>query len=292
MLDSQQVLELIKAKGPILPIQLAKEIQTNTLLASAVLSELASRKKIHISHASIGGSPVYYIDGQESKLQTLYEYLKEKEQRAYDLLKQKKILRDKALEPVVRVALRNIKDFAKPFETQITGQKELFWKWYLTPKLEAENILNDKFKIRQELPKKPVPKLEEKKEETSKDNSKPEINQTKLPQKRKRMPQTDKFSEQLDEYFSQNKLHIINKEIIRKNKEIDLIVKIPSAVGEATYYCKSKNKKRVNDSDLSSAFVQGQFKKLPVLFVTTGDLTKKAKDMLDKEFKSMIIKKI
>ena len=74
--------------------------------------------------------------------------------------------------------------------------------------------------------------------------------------------------------------------------DLDLIVEVPSAVGSLTYYCKAKNKKRISDSDLSSAFVQGQLKKLPVLFLTKGELTKKAREMLSKEFKNIKIKKI
>jgi len=58
------------------------------------------------------------------------------------------------------------------------------------------------------------------------------------------------------------------------------------------FYCKARNKKRCNEADLSTAFVQGELRKLPVIFLTTGDLTKKAKELLSKEFKNIIINKI
>jgi len=285
MLDNQKVLDLIKTKGPILPIQLAKEIDTTSLLASAVLSELTGKKKVFISHANIGSSPVYYVPGQESKLQMLYNYLQEKEKKAYDLLKQKKILRDKTTEPVIRVALRQIKDFAKPFTTEATGQKELFWKWYLIPNSEAETLLKQRFKPKQKLIPKTIEKQQKVIEKTKRELKKPA-------EKKKIILVKDEFSEKLNFYFSKNNIQILQKNVIKKNKEIELLVKIPSAVGETIYYCKSKNKKKINDSDLSSAFVQGQFKKLPVLFLTTGDLTKKATEMLNKEFKNIIIKRL
>ena len=79
---------------------------------------------------------------------------------------------------------------------------------------------------------------------------------------------------------------------IRKKSEIDLIISVPSGVGNIEYFCKAKNKKRINHADLSSAFVQGQLKKLPVLFITTGSLTKKAKEMLGNEFKNIKINKL
>ena len=72
-----------------------------------------------------------------------------------------------------------------------------------------------------------------------------------------------------------------------------MIIKIPSVMGELEYYCKAKNKKTVNDSDLSSAVVQGQLKKLPVMFLTTGELSKKAKEFLNTELKKgLVIKNI
>ncbi len=278
MLDNQKILELIRTKGPILPVQLAKEIDTNILLASAVLSDLVSQKKVFISHAKIGGSPLYYINGQEHKLQTLYEYLQEKEKKAYDLLKQKKILRDKILEPVIRVALRRIKDFAKPFTTEITGQKELFWKWYLLSNSEAELLLKQQFQP------KPIQKQVSKKEEKKETQQKPIIISNKQKQ--------DNFLNNITTFLNQNNIEIIEKKILKNNKEIELLVNIPSTIGKITYYCKAKNKKKITDSDISSAFVQAQLKKLPALFLTTGQLTKKAQQILNNELKGIIIKKI
>jgi len=44
------------------------------------------------------------------------------------LLMQKKILRDKTAEPIVRVALRSIKDFAVPLQVKINDNVEIFMK--------------------------------------------------------------------------------------------------------------------------------------------------------------------
>ena len=63
-------------------------------------------------------------------------------------------------------------------------------------------------------------------------------------------------------------------------------------MGVLPFYCKAKNKKTINDGDLSSVFIQSQSRKLPVLLLTTGDLTKKAKELLEKEFRGMHIKRI
>ncbi len=70
------------------------------------------------------------------------------------------------------------------------------------------------------------------------------------------------------------------------------MLKIPSPVGHLNYFCRAKNKKRVNDGDLSSFFVSAQMRKMPGLFLTVGELTKKAKDLLENEFKSIKVKNI
>ena len=63
-------------------------------------------------------------------------------------------------------------------------------------------------------------------------------------------------------------------------------------MGGIQYYCKVKEKKRANDGDIASAFVQAQAQKLPILYIATGDLTKKAKSMLEKEFKHVKLAKL
>jgi len=271
MINESRILEIIKEKGPIIPAQLAREINTNILFASAMLSELVSKKIINISHIKIGGSPLYYVKGQEEKLQNFTSYLHEKEKKAYEFLKEKKVLRDSSLEPVMRVALRNIKDFAKALNVKTTQGIEIFWKWYLLSNEEAEKIIKAM--------------LEKKHKELKKEERKEKPTAKPLATKQD-------FLSYLLDYFNKNNISIIEKKILRKNKDIEFIVKLESVVGKLEYYCRAKNKKRVSDSDLASALVQGQAKKLPVLFLITGELTKKAKEMLGKEIKGVKVVKV
>jgi glucan-binding YG repeat protein len=285
----EKIKQIIRIKGPVLPVQISKEINANILMASAHLSELADKKQLKISKLKVGGSPLYYLPGQESGLQKFSDNLHEKEKKAYNLLSQKKVLMDKDLEPAIRVALREIKDFAVPLQVNYKGDKEVFWKWYLAPNSEVEQIIKSKLSIKES-----VKKTEEKKD--IKEEQKEKIEEKTEPrehiQRKIKKDKEDLFLSQITNYFEKNKINVIGKEIIRKNSEIDFLITLPSAVGILQYYCKAKNKKRINDGDLSSAFVQGQIKKLPVLFLTNGDLTKRAKEMLDKEFKNIAIKKL
>ena len=121
-----KIISFIQRNGPSIPVHISKQINENMIFTGAVLSELASNKKLLISNAKIGGSPVYYLSGQEYKLsQVLYPYLKDVYKKVHDLLRQKIILRDKELEPWQRVALRESKDFAIMLSLQ---DGEIFWK--------------------------------------------------------------------------------------------------------------------------------------------------------------------
>ncbi|MFC1690942.1 hypothetical protein ACFL0W_02065 [Nanoarchaeota archaeon] len=326
----EKLMRIIRTKGPVMPAQINKEMDTSVLIAGAMLSELVDKKKIKISSAKFGSSPVYYVDGQEPKLEMLYKYLHEKEQKAFDRLKQQKILADEEQEPVIRAALRAIKDFSKPLEITAYGHTALFWKWYQTSDEEAEKIIKDKLGFAEEQPEQPQaqpeqpqtvphqvqpeqpqvtpqPAVVQEKSSIPKSVSeiqvqqeKPIESQTKLAEnqqeeiriKKEEEKPDDEFSRRIKKYFSRNEIEIIEQTIIRKNSEVDFVINVPSAVGKLQYFCKAKTKKKINDGDLSTAFIQGQMKKLPILFITLGDITKKANELLEKEFKNMTVKKL
>ena len=305
-MDSREkIIQAIRIRGPVIPAQISKVIGTDILMASAMLSELVSKNVLKISHVKFGSTPLYYLPGQESRLQDFAKNLHEKEKRAYDLLMQRKILRDKVAEPVVRVALRNIKDFAVPLQVKINGNIEIFWKWYLITNEEAARIIKETVKFdKPKEPKKEIKPIQE--TITRKEQEKPreEQKQIKKEEPTERLPEKeekktfvdktaeDKFLNEIKRFLEKNNIELIGEKIVKKNSDLDLVIEVPSAVGSLTYYCKAKSKKRISDSDLSSAYVQGQLKKLPVLFLIKGELTKKAKEMLSKEFKNIKIKKI
>mgnify|MGYP001563732871 CR=1 FL=1 len=286
-----KILEFVKQKGPVLPIQVSKIIATNILMASAHLAELTASQKLKISTIKVGNSPLYYLPGQEEMLQKFTESMNDKEKKAYDLLQHSKILRDSEQEPVIRVALREIKDFAIQLNVNYNNNQETFWKWYLTNNEDAEKIIKDRLNILE----KPIEKrLEEKSFEKSleKKEEKPLEKQAKEYKKYKPREKIDNFLQDISKFFEKNKINVVNTEIIKKNSEIDFIVEIPSVVGNLQYYCKAKNKKRISDSDLSNAYVKGQFKKLPVIILSPGELSTKAEEILAKELNNMTFKKI
>ncbi len=313
-----KLLEIVKGKGPLMPSQANVEIGQTILITSALLGELASEGRLKISHLKIGGSPLYYLPGQEDKLQNFADKLHEREKQAYELLKEKKMLRDSEQTPVMRVALRQIQDFAITLEVEFEHGGEILWRWYLLDESESRKVVRELLALEKEGPHKkpPLEKIEE--EEPTDIEKRPEVFVQKEPvaivaekrkEETKRIPETHKepriipkkeiskesqssFLEKLTAFFNEKGIEVMEKKILKKNAEIDLILQVPSPVGKIMHYCKAKSKKKINDADLSQAYVQGQIKKLPVLFITTGDITKKTAEMLGNEFKSISVVKI
>src|SRR3989344_2080062 len=205
--------------GPVLPVRVAREINTDIIFASAILSQLVSEKRVMLSHANIGGSPLYYVSGQEMKLQVLYDKLAHIEKKAYSLLREKRVLIDSEQEPSIRVALRNIKDFAKMLNVESEGNVDIFWKWFLVSDKEAEQIIDEILskvnKVKEEVKKakEEKAKVEKVKEEKIKEK------QAKLEVKKEKVKSkiTDNFLDSIMNYFKNEGMEILEHEIIRKN---------------------------------------------------------------------------
>ena len=303
-----KILEFVRLRGPVIPVQISKHIGSNILFAGAVLSELLANGKIKISTAKIGGSPVYYFPGQEPRLTMLYGHLHQREKHAYDLLRENKVLRDKVLQPVERVALREIKDFAYSFQYG----EELFWRWYLLNEEEARNLVHQ---ANQETPKQEIieeNKLEMKPEiqivhpeiqqeinpreikvesqerlqpqvkvEIGKEPQKPKLEKKRI---KKEAKSRDDFVLMLKDYFDEKSIKVVEETIVKKNKEFDYIIEISSQIGNIRMFLSAKDKKKLNDADLSLAHNKSQLKKLPLMILTNGELTKQAREYVNNNY--------
>lgn len=300
---NEKVLNFVRQSGPVLPVHVAREVKMDPLFASAVLSDLRSQNLIEISKGKIGGSPVYYVQGQEPKLQMLLKYLSDKPKRAFEILKEKKLLREKECEPWLRVALRDIKDFAMPLVADINGDEEVFWKWYLLPDEEAENIVKGMIKPK-EVPKEDVkPKEPEAKKEEAKDVQEEKPKEIKKPgplkeekrhehRAKERKKAEGDFARKVSHFLDSKNIMVLEEKWLRKNSDYEAVVRIPSSAGRLAYYLKAKSKKSINEAELSLAYSEGQERRLPVFFLSGGELTKKAEQFAKERFKGLVFKNI
>ena len=297
MVDNRdKIVEFVKREGPTLPAHISKEFKLGILFSGAILSELVSKKVVKVSNTKKGGSPFYYTEGQESKLQEISQFLSGKLKEAYELIKEKKVIRDSSAEPWQRVALREIKDFATPITVSKGENSELYWKWYLSNDEDIKKILD--------LPKNEEPEedikesikqkyLGDVKEEHKKE--KPKEQQKKLEEEKEEIEKPKIIKEKSDmfldalSFFEKNEMYVISKEVVRKNREFNFVVDIPSHLGKLRYFVKFKNKKNISEKDLIDSYKESSQKKYPVLFLSNGNLNKKAEKHLNENFSGSLV---
>jgi len=135
----EMILSVVKSKGPSLPINIARDVKTSTLFASAFLSELYQERKLLMSHLKVGSTSLYLMHGQEQMLENFIQFLNHKEQEAFHMLKNSGKLDESLLPPAIRVAIKGIKDFAIPIQEIINGETKVFWKYAFLKDQSSQN---------------------------------------------------------------------------------------------------------------------------------------------------------
>lgn len=273
-----RILEVINQRGPELPVRVASTIGQNNIFTAAFMSELVGEQKLKLSNMKVGGSPLYYIQGQEEQLQKFTEYLNHKEKEAFKLLKQSEILEDANQEPAIRVALRSIKDFAVPIKIIDQGQEKIFWKIHTLPNDKAKELIEgiiNPTPIKKEEPKAEVKEIvKEQIQEVKKVEETQEVQKIKEPKiKETSSPFLDKLRKNLSQ-----KEYEITKEILAKKKEFTAKIKLNSHFGPQELYLVAKDKKKITLEDIVSTLQKAQAEKMPALIISPGEVDKKALD--------------
>ncbi len=302
----ERIISILNFEGPNFPSPIASKLQTSILFTSAFLSELVSEKRIKITNMKVGNSPIYFIPGQEEKLESLAEkHLKSKEKDTFILLKEKKFLKDKEQEPAIRVALRSIRDFAIPFNPK--NSNELYWRYFLAseedikiPEEKDEDLTNSKNNLRDatraqisEAPRvggrdedsqeeKPLEIFEKKEAKTKKKT------QIKKTAKKKTSPKVnEKFFNKIKEYLSENQIEI--SDIIGFSKN-DITLKVKKDSEE--YLLVAYNKKTIREEEIIKAFKKSQEENLKYEILSLGEPLKKVSAFIEALENIKEIKKI
>lgn len=270
-----KILEVIKRRGPSLPVHISNEIKISMLFAGAFLADLLSNKEVKISNMRVGNTPIYFIPGQEPLLEHYSQYLKSREKDAYLLLKENKFLEDEKQEPAIRVALRAIKDFAVP----IQKNDKILWRYFTTPETEyqqanqspQQQITEESSKEKEKIIEEKVKLVEE------------EISKEKISEEKEELGIFDK-KEDIEENFIEKVLKFLGRqeeikileETEVKKKEFLGIGRIDSKLGETEILVLAKDKKKITSKDLLKVEeLIVEYKRIAILF-SNGELDKKA----------------
>lgn len=315
-ITQEEVLKTVQQLGPVVPNKIKQHLQqSDSMLINVYLSDLQKDGKVRMTHLQLGSSSFAYTPQQLRKVEDLMQHLNEKDRRVARRLKEAGVMRAVQEDPLTRVALKNIKDFAKPMQVRTSQGEEVFYRYYLLPSEQAQERIKKLLGAKlagQETPKEekaPEPVQEEQQPQPPKETPKerslaPQTKQREAPHEHPKAPESkapepqsqavlaeidaeSSFAHAVLAYFKEKHIEVQRFEEVRKDSEIDAIISLPSAVGNITYFCKAKSKKTSNDGDLAAAILTAKSKMLPALYLTTGTVTNKAKE--NKELQEIVV---
>jgi hypothetical protein len=289
----EKIITFIRLRGPSLPVHIAKETGLSILFASAFLSDLYGDKMINISNLKIGSSPLYFIPGQEPQLENFSKYLKSKEKEAFLLLKEKKFLTDSELQPAIRVALREIKDFAIPFKRD----ENIHWRYFIIPEEEfsPKPKIEDKVGIieikKPETPMiqiiEPINKVEEKKIENIFESPNEEIKQIPIEEPRREKPKP-KRKKQNNNKRDENFFNKVKEFLEKKNIEIldikdfrndEAVLKIKKERKEELLFV--FNKKKITEKEILKSHKKALEENMRYSILFMSETPKRLSDLIE-----------
>jgi hypothetical protein len=334
------IVDFIATNGPTLPITISKKIGKPLIITNAILSQLCEDGLLQKTSMQIGSSHIYFLRGQEQQLENFISYLKGSEKIAIERLKKEKVLQHEGLDLALKVALANMKDFAKVIKVRIGNEEKIFWKYFLVSNQEAEAIINERFKVAEQQPPAPLQLPTQLQPSTSTlqtpQTIKPQLPQPLIQEKplqlqQQLIPEVQKEEEAREvwegkkeekERGEEEKVEVEKAKKAEKRKErkkgkvakkkatpedfisfinanFSSIRKINDAMYEASkeivdekirFLVVIKAKERISDVDLILAMREGEERKMPVIVLTKGTLTKKAKEIASKSGSFLIVK--
>lgn len=295
MLDKKNIIvDLLKKNGPSLPSSISSHVSLSLLFTSALLSELVADKAVKYSHLKVGGSPLYFVAGQEHMLDNFTKHLAQKEKEAFQFLQEKEVVIEDNVEPGFRVAFRNMKDYAVPIKIKAGEDEKVFWRLHTIAEEDAMKKIEDTMK-KLKLDKPKVEVKEEKKIEVREEKKESEIKIVEHEIKDKKQREKAKkekgaFRSKALAWLSDKKLEIVEK-FDDKSDNI-AIISTYSNLGELSFIVIAKDKAKISEADISLAYQQGLARKMPVLLLVSGEITKKAKAYMEGLGKYIVVHQI
>lgn len=320
MPTEEQILRLLSYTGPSVGSQLAAKINEDSLLTSAFLADLVRRGKIKISKFKTASSPFYYLDGQEEMLiQLTIKEMNHKDRPTIVKLQENGILRDDQMTLLERVSIRKYPDLALPMQVTIEGAPLLYWRWFQVEPEEFTQVIEKRYNP-------PVKQVEPEVEETEIEQTEPEVEETVEEVLEETEPEVkDTVETEVEEtepveiqqpikpelvvkktvkkdekllpaaiiHLEQAGCTVQRHDAVKKNREHNFKVLIPTHFGDVPYFVKIRHKKKCDEKDLSAAYMEAEVQRLPLLFLYTGTLNDKAQAIAESDrFESLLTGKI
>ncbi len=288
--------------GPVLPVEVASKLGVDSFLANAYLSQLVDAGKIKQSNERVGNSFVYFLAGQEaqasSRISNLLQGGKKTArmyassvpagpeveqkrqaftQRLAEIEAKEQIRKPAPQQPLPQIAQQ------KP-QTVSETQKQEFLST-LRPAIESQLKQQAPPQVQSaqlNLPKIPSPQAVfaavgqnfNSQRVEGMEKAKSVFHKIKSTI----FMEEGRVVEKALGFLVDAGSEIIGKELRKKGREADILAIVPTPIGPIKFFVMARDKRTVSEAELSLAFTAGQHKKLPVIYVTNGKLTKSAQN--------------
>lgn len=296
----------IRARGPSLPVHIARDVKIDPLFASAFLSELFREQRVKMSHLKVGSTALYYLPGQEAQLEQFVQYLNQREQEAHQLIKKKGVCAHHTLNPIMQIAMTRIPDFASAIEQQGVT----YWHYTFLPVEELNTRLNQLTKpsVPETVPE-IIPEQVTQKNETpaipltatvhSEEQATPSLVSEQKPVKQRNvkaklkpnvsLPTTLSFASQQEHPRPQFPFtHTVHQFLTKNNfqqihiqKEDKKQCTFQATKETITYTFLAKDRKKLQETDLQEAITLLQSHRTPIILVLQAPLDKKGLTLLE-----------
>ncbi len=263
----ERIIEAISKLGPAQPLEVRRELgEGDTVLIGAILSEMAHTGLIAISRTKRGGSPFYYLPKQPETLESISQWLNEKDRKTFEILKYHKVLREDKLDPLTRVSLQNIPDFSRRFTVQTGDMEVAYWRYFLISEEQARNKIAP-----------PKPERVERQERLPEE---PQINKDRP--KKKTAPKTpgqnwiqeDSLYAKIERFAEKQSGELSEQNCIKPEGEITSIMEVDGTYGPTSYYLYAVSRKTLPAHMVFKQLLEARSKGLPLLVLKDSEYPK------------------
>ncbi len=282
--------------GPVLPVEVASKLGVDSFLANAYLSQLVETGKIKQSKDRVGNSFVYFLAGHEGAASTRISNLLnagKKTARMYaSAVPAGPEVEQKRQAFTQRLAEIEAKEqqIKRPAPQQLLPQtvSEVQKQEFLSAlKPAIESQLKQQAQEQVQPAQLNLPRIPSPQEVFAAVGNNFNSQRVEGIEKAKDIFHKIKSTIFMDEgrvvekalgFLVDAGSEIIGKELRKKGREADILAIVPTPIGPVKFLVMARDKRTVSEAELSLAFTAGQHRKLPVIYVTNGKLTKSAQN--------------
>jgi len=296
-----QITDFIKRKGPCTPVEIAVGTGINSIIVSAIVSDMSSKKQLLMSNTRIGSSHIYFLQDQRSRMRVkVFQMMDDTEKKTVEDLEKRRVILSS---DISEEDIGGYKDFLVEF----TYGGEKAWYWF---ELDSNTALSElKLKIDSKCDsataprhgtvtkKLPDEKPPEKKAElplVKEEIKKPAPQPKKETQKKEKAKpkETPKggYIDKVKNWVEEAGASILNVREVVPGLEYELEAQLQTAFGAQQYLVLVLNypKKKVGVEEVSKAFSRVMQQKSPVVLVSPTGFAKNAESFWKKEYKGLI----